>query len=1196
MLSCWVGRPVRVRLAGFVLLLALFGLGVPQANAAIAGTSYIPLSNDTFGLDQTSVLVNGVGDVAVSQATGNIFVADPQFSGDIGIYSATPGAPGGASLTTAGSTIVTVPSNVAVDSVDDTVYLDDAFNSPGLDKLVSDGQPTPTYTPDPGFASSFFAPQGLAVDPATRDLIVLDSGSVFRVSRTDGTVLDSFGSGTLQSPTAVAVAPNGAIYVVNAGDGSVRTFSSAGTPTGALALPVGAAASTVAVNPADGRVVVYVTTSGAGSLEGFSSAGARLFSAALPASFTNTNPTPPSTSTISTAGHGLAWDGNSDRIYLSLGQGLVVTLVAAVQPGVDGPAVTSSGYNTAHVTARIDAGGVNTTARFEYCPASQACSDYASSNPADSHNPWKRSAQVLTLAGNGEVTIEDDLPLTSNMQWRIRLVAQTDPDSDGNLADGVSSTSSTTSYITPLIAPVVETGAATSVTTTEALLSGTIDPIGDPTSYHFEYGLTMSYGSRVPVTAEAIAGSNRIPRTVSRSVAGLTPGTTYHYRLVGRNGAGTTAGADRTFTTDSGEQLLSSRRGYEQVTPVDKKGAQVRYDFHFQAAPDGSAFVPVTRAAASDADSSNLLENYITYRDAKGWSYWQPVDPPLNAATGLFEATTSAISADFKHALVISNRALAPGGIDNGGNLYVRDLRDNSYTFVAGSPGTPAFAALANAKQNTTVLLAAAPDFSWIVFNFTRYQEDPSGRTVVYRWTRSGGLSLESVMPDGTLPLQRTQAYASGPQKWVSEDGKVVYFGLEDGGNGGSLYRRADGQTTPVSVSHNPGLPLPNVWPVRLSAVSRDGRYSVFYTKQGVPLTSDSPSGATNAYRYDSQDDVLVYLGSIAQTGADGLVAAVSDDAQTIYLVTRDAGFHPTLKVWHSGVLRTIANTAPGGATVSSNGRYFAWVAEDGTAHVYDRDTDDAACISCTADGSPHGTAHLRSGEATISNRLPQVVLDDGTVFFDTPGRLVTADHNGSQDVYSYKNGRVTLISPGDGDYDAVFMDASVDGRDVFFATPEGLVPQDTDRQYDVYDARVGGGFPSPTQPPPPCIRSNCGEQSSGPVTSPRAPSSNVDALTSKSTNQTKPRMKVGKVSFGSKTVRITFTASEGGRVTVSGARVAKTVRNLAKSGTYTMSVRLSRKAQAMRHVHRKFKVSLKVSLYSGFGLASAKYSRTLGK
>jgi len=41
--------------------------------------------------------------------------------------------------------------------------------------------------------------------------------------------------------------------------------------------------------------------------------------------------------------------------------------------------------------------------------------------------------------------------------------------------------------------------------------------------------------------------------------------------------------------------------------------------------------------------------------------------------------------------------------------------------------------------------------------------------------------------------------------------------------------------------------------------------------------------------------------------------------------------------------------------------------------------------------------------------------------------------------------------------------------------------------------------------------------------------------------------------------------------------------------------VPLSKKARGLVRAHKKFKVSLKVSLSGGWGSASAKYSRTLG-
>ena len=90
------------------------------------------------------------------------------------------------------------------------------------------------------------------------------------------------------------------------------------------------------------------------------------------------------------------------------------------------------------------------------------------------------------------------------------------------------------------------TGSATSVTTTTATLNGTVDPNGRATTWYFEYGTSTSYGSK---TAEKSAGSGTSTTGVAAPVSGLTRGRLYHYRLVATSDAGTSRGADQTFST-----------------------------------------------------------------------------------------------------------------------------------------------------------------------------------------------------------------------------------------------------------------------------------------------------------------------------------------------------------------------------------------------------------------------------------------------------------------------------------------------------------------------------------------------------------------------------------------------------------------------------------------------------------------------
>ena len=100
-------------------------------------------------------------------------------------------------------------------------------------------------------------------------------------------------------------------------------------------------------------------------------------------------------------------------------------------------------------------------------------------------------------------------------------------------------------------APVVSTGSATAIGETEATLNGTVNPSEQETSYFFEYGTTASYGQKTP---EASAGSGASPAAKSATVTGLTPDTTYHFRLVADNATGTSHGLDRTFRTTGGSE------------------------------------------------------------------------------------------------------------------------------------------------------------------------------------------------------------------------------------------------------------------------------------------------------------------------------------------------------------------------------------------------------------------------------------------------------------------------------------------------------------------------------------------------------------------------------------------------------------------------------------------------------------------
>jgi hypothetical protein len=100
--------------------------------------------------------------------------------------------------------------------------------------------------------------------------------------------------------------------------------------------------------------------------------------------------------------------------------------------------------------------------------------------------------------------------------------------------------------ISPFQPPEPEPAVPGPVTSNSVEMTATVNPHGAATTFHFDYGTNVSYGQS---TEEASAGSATTPVTVSQTVGNLAPDTTYHYRLVAHNQAGTVYGPDTFVTT-----------------------------------------------------------------------------------------------------------------------------------------------------------------------------------------------------------------------------------------------------------------------------------------------------------------------------------------------------------------------------------------------------------------------------------------------------------------------------------------------------------------------------------------------------------------------------------------------------------------------------------------------------------------------
>lgn len=161
------------------------------------------------------------------------------------------------------------------------------------------------------------------------------------------------------------------------------------------------------------------------------------------------------------------------------------------------------------------------------------------------------------------------------------------------------------------LSPAVETLSASSVAEKGATLNGKVNPNGAETKVYFEYGTTTSYGSK---TAEVNVGSGTTTLEQAQAISGLSANTTYHYRIVATNSAGSSQGVDKTFTTvgppSVGIPGASPEASGEEATlksTVDPNGQSTTYQFEYgtksgtytnvvpvPAASAGSGYEPVT--------------------------------------------------------------------------------------------------------------------------------------------------------------------------------------------------------------------------------------------------------------------------------------------------------------------------------------------------------------------------------------------------------------------------------------------------------------------------------------------------------------------------------------------------------------------------------------------------------------------------
>jgi hypothetical protein len=336
----------------------------------------------------------------------------------------------------------------------------------------------------------------------------------------------------------------------------------------------------------------------------------------------------------------------------------------------------------------------------------------------------------------------------------------------------------------------------------------------------------------------------------------------------------------------------------------------------------------------------------------------------------------------------------------------------------------------------------------------------------------------------------------------------------------------ADNDPCSGTLEPDPNGPQPATY----QTASSDGKRVFFLTNE--QLISSDRDGTQDLYMDDEEAGAGAHLSRISvddRTGNSldplGVIGASRDGHWVYYLDSAR-----NMYLWHDGATSRIGRLDDGRdpdinlptdwnllvlqSRVTPNGHQLLFASHSGTGltgrdhrevcgngfdqggnpcqALYLYNTDDASmtCVSCDPGGGPvtdnaRTNAIALAGGALTTWHLSHPFSDDGKkVFFTTRAGLVPGDSNGKADAYEWEaqgtggctrsEGCISLLSSGTDSAESYFMDASANGGDVFFLTRQQLVGWDRDQNYDLYDARVDGGFPEPVPATPPCSADAC--------------------------------------------------------------------------------------------------------------------------
>jgi hypothetical protein len=697
-------------------------------------------------------------------------------------------------------------------------------------------------------------------------------------------------------------------------------------------------------------------------------------------------------------------------------------------------------------------------------------------------NPGCAGLTGTISADSTSHTVEADATgLKPNTAYEVSLVATN---------AGGSETAGPQSFHTNAIGPAVETMPGFAFGSgTEALLGGRVNPENSPTTYWIEYGTDTGYGRSAPASQDAEAGEGGSATIVVQRIAGLTPGTTYHFRLVAENGVGTVEGEDMTLTTPpssppatechnptprtGASASLPECRAYEMVSPPQKNGGDIgsltgeaahyNQEGGMQAAPGGDAIIYHSPAAFAGAVSGSTNLTYRAVRGVEGWST-VPISPSANSGIGFPTQLLVAASEDLssylegdipgstgaEFATAPNNLFLVPGG---GAPQLVTPGEPDGFGLNAHFGGGSQDLGRVVFTDPTVLVEGASP---------TASTGNVEGNLYGYS---DGHLRLLGVLETGEAPALGTaigRDLVSGVgflNHAVSEDASTVFFtSLDDQ----QIYVRENAfgsspTTTEVSVSEGGADPT-GAFPSSFLGASATGS-TAFFMSSGE-LTPDANTGASHGgsdlYEYrvgHGLTDLTVDDNPGDPDGADVLGATgVSDDGSIVYFVAtgelvpgHGASGHPNLYVYRRGEGVEFIGT------LAASGDESLWLGEGNGPR---------------AELTPDGThaVFLSRGRLTSFNNENAATEPTTQVYEYTIGSglvCVSCNPDGSA------GGSATIPSLGGGGGGttagnlAAHMPRYIsdDGHTVFFDSEDSLVSGDTNGKYDVY--RYSDGRPA---------------------------------------------------------------------------------------------------------------------------------------